>query len=189
MRFELITALVRFVALSTAPSASDSTLFIRVNQVGYRPDAPKVAVACALDGTPISRFKIIDAVGRTALRALRAERAGAFGPCTATFRLDFSSLRTPGRYRVVAAADTSPMFRIGAHVYDGAADTLLYYMREQRSGWNPVFGDSVHRHDGIIVDSPRAGDTVRVSGGWADASDYLQYVTTSDNATYDMLMA
>ena len=28
-----------------------------------------------------------------------------------------------------------------------------------------------------------------VTGGWADASDYLQYVTTSANATFVMLMA
>jgi hypothetical protein len=75
-------------------------------------------------------------------------------------------------------------------VYAGAADTLLYYMREQRSGFNPLIKDSVHRRDGIIVDHPtRTGQFVGVSGGWADASDYLQYVATSANATYVMLMA
>jgi len=174
--------------LST-PVVSDSTLFIRVNQAGYLPDAPKVAVACALDTATLAHFRVIDARGAVVFGPRAARKAGSFGPCQATFRLDFSSVRTPGRYRVIAASDTSPTFRIGAHVYDGAADTLLYYMRQQRSGWNPVFGDSVHRHDGIIVDSPRAGDTVHVSGGWADASDYLQYVATSANATYVMLMA
>src|SRR5258706_2277810 len=185
----MITALVRLAALVSASLSGDSTLFIRVNQIGYLPDAPKVAVACVLDSTIVSRFSVIDANGRTVVRSRRAWRAGAFGPCTSTFRLEFSSLRARGRYRVIAGPDTSPAFRIGAHVYDGAADTLLYYMRQQRSGWNPVFGDSVHRRDGIVVDSPRAGDTVHVSGGWADASDYLQYVTTSANATYVMLMA
>jgi endoglucanase len=164
-------------------------LFIRVNQVGYRPDAPKVAVACALDSTSLTRFSVIDARGQTSVRDRRAKRASAFGPCVATFRLDFSSLRATGRYRVVAGADTSPEFRIGASVYDGAADTLLYYMRQQRSGWNAVFGDSVHTRDGIVVDGSRTGDTVHVTGGWADASDYLQYVATSANATYVMLMA
>jgi hypothetical protein len=63
-------------------------------------------------------------------------------------------------------------------------------MREQRSGFNPLIKDSVHRRDGIIVDHPtRTGQFVGVSGGWADASDYLQYVATSANATYVMLMA
>ena len=34
-------------------AAADSTTFIRTNQLGYLPDAPKVAVACALDSTVI----------------------------------------------------------------------------------------------------------------------------------------
>jgi endoglucanase len=186
----MLTTLLLHLALSAAPAAADSTLFIRINQVGYLPDAPKVAVACALDSTTsVARFDVLDARDRVVLRGGRARRANGFGPCASTYRLDFSAVRAPGRYRVSASGVTSPSFRIGAKVYDGAADTLLYYMRQQRSGWNPVFGDSVHRLDGIIVDSPRAGDTVRVSGGWADASDYLQYVTTSANATFVMLMA
>jgi hypothetical protein len=85
---------------------------------------------------------------------------------------------------------TSPVVRIAADVWRGAADTLLYYMRQQRSGWNPLFRDSVHTHDGIVVDeASRAGQRVQVSGGWADASDYLQYVATSATATYMMLAA
>jgi endoglucanase len=75
-------------------------------------------------------------------------------------------------------------------VYRGGADTLLYYMRQQRSGWNPFFRDSVHRYDGNVVDdSGRVMKFVNVSGGWADASDYLQYVTTSANAAYVLLAA
>jgi hypothetical protein len=63
-------------------------------------------------------------------------------------------------------------------------------MRQQRSGYNPFFRDSVHKLDGLIVDdSARAGQFRMVSGGWADASDYLQYVATSSNAAYVMMMA
>ena len=63
-------------------------------------------------------------------------------------------------------------------------------MREQRSGFNPVFHAVVHTHDGIVVDdSALAGKFVPVTGGWADASDYLQYVMTSANATFVMLQA
>src|SRR5437667_9672277 len=63
-------------------------------------------------------------------------------------------------------------------------------MRQQRSGYNPLFKTVVHTHDGIVVDdSARAGKFVPVTGGWADASDYLQYVMTSANATFVILMA
>ena len=174
---------------SVLKPAADTVTWVRINQVGYLPDAPKVAVACSLDSVRIDSFVVQDEHGHTVLGPRPAERANGFGPCVVTHRLDFSALRTPGRYHIVAGTAHSPVVRIARDVYAGAADTLLYYMREQRSGWNPVFRDSVHTHDGIIVDSPRAGQFIQVSGGWADASDYLQYVTTSANATYVMLMA
>jgi endoglucanase len=177
-----------------ATSAADSSIAIRVNQVGYLPDAPKVAVVCARDSMRVTRvtrtFVVRDDRGRTVFGPRKATATGAFGPCQRTWRLDFTELRRPGRFRLAAFGVTSRELRIDAHAYDGGADTLLNYMRQQRSGWNPVYGDSVHTHDGIVVDdSGRAGKFVAVSGGWADASDYLQYVTTSANATYMMLLA
>jgi endoglucanase len=180
---------MRFLLLASLLSPTDSTTFIRVNQVGYLPDAPKVAIACSLDTARVGTFVVRDERDRVVLGPRAAVHAAGFGPCVVTHRLDFSALRRPGRYRIVAGELTSPVVRIGARVWDGGADTLLYYMRQQRSGWNPVFRDSVHRFDGIIVDSPRAGQFVPVSGGWADAADYLQYVTTSANAAFVMLMA
>jgi len=170
--------------------AADSASFIRVNQVGYLLDAPKVAVVCSLDSARIRTFIVKDERGRVVLGPRPATVSGSFGPCATTHRLDFTTLRGPGRYTIVAEGITSPAFRIGGDVYAGGADTLLYYMRQQRSGWNPLFRDSVHRFDGnVIDDSGRVVTVAKVSGGWADASDFLQYVTTSANATYLMLAA
>jgi endoglucanase len=182
------------VALSLRTVTPDASIVIRVNQVGYLPDAPKVAVACSLDSARVTRvtqtFVVRDERGRTVYGPRRLVPSGAFGPCQRTWRLDFTELRRAGRYRIAAFGVTSRQLRIDAHAYDGGADTLLSYMREQRSGWNPLIGDSVHTHDGIVVDdSGHGGKAVAVSGGWADASDYLQYVTTSANATYMMLLA
>jgi hypothetical protein len=183
---------LRFFAVALA--APDSTIVIRVNQVGYLPDAPKVAVACALDSLRVTRvtrtFVLRDERGRTVFGPRKMNATGAFGPCRQTWRLDFTELQRTGRYRVAAFGVTSRLLRIDAHAYDGGADTLLSYMREQRSGWNPVIADSVHKHDGFVIDD--TGHVVKqvdVSGGWADASDYLQYVATSANATYMMLLA
>jgi hypothetical protein len=40
------------------------------------------------------------------------------------------------------------------------------------------------------VDHPtRSGEKIDVTGGWHDATDYLQYVTTSANAVYNLLLA
>src|SRR5256712_605340 len=173
-----------------APQAA-ATIAIRVNQVGYLPDAPKVAVVCALESREIARFRGVDARNRTVFGPAATRATGPFGPCAATYRLDFSGVREAGVYRVVAGDASSLPVRIGRDVYHGAADSLLAYMREQRSGYNPVFRDSVHqRTDAILVDhSTRSGAFIPVSGGWADASDYLQYGATTAHATTMLLLA
>ena len=171
-------------------AAADTSSFIRVNQVGYLPDAPKVAVVCSLDSAAFDTFKVVDARGRTMLGPAPAVATGSFAACRSTFRLDFTKLRKEGIYTIVAGSVRSPSVRISTHAFAGAADTLLYYMRQQRSGFNPLARRALHQKDGIIVDdSVRNGEFINVSGGWHDASDYLQYVTTSANATYVMLMA
>ena len=177
------------ILLFLQSAQASTTAAIRINQLGYLPNAPKVAVFCALAPIEVHEFLVADGAGKTILRR-SAIPAKPFGPCVAIYRLDFSPIRTPGAYRIVASGTTSPVLRIRANAYAGAADTLLYYMREQRSGYNPLFKTIVHTRDGIVVDdSARAGKFVPVTGGWADASDYLQYVMTSSNATFVMLMA
>ena len=166
---------------------------IRVNQVGYLPDAPKVAVMCLPEAQGPGhdvRYAVRTERGRVVLPSRTARPSGSFGPCGQTWRLDFTAVRAPGRYVIQAGDVRSPVVRVGGDVYAGGAGTLLAYMREQRSGFNPLFRDSVHTLDGFVVDD--TGGVVKfqpVSGGWADASDYLQYVATSATATYHMLMA
>ena len=182
MRKSAIVALVTIF-----PTALTAQRYIRVNQVGYVPDAPKVAIVCALDGQPVMEFTVTAlAPQRTQRKA--AMRSGSFGPCVETYRLDFSDVRVAGTYTLAVAGADPVQVRVGAGVWNGGADTSLHYMRQQRSGWNPLFRDSVHRFDGNVVDdSGRVLKRVSVSGGWADASDYLQYVTTSANAAYVLL--
>ncbi|MEO7823667.1 MAG: glycoside hydrolase family 9 protein [Gemmatimonadaceae bacterium] len=172
-------------------TAAAPTAVIRINQLGYLPDAPKVAVLCGLQKSEkeIRTFVVTNAGGTIVLEQPLGA-AKQFGPCVDSYRLDFSAIRAEGEYRIAAGEIPPVTVRIRRNAYAGAADTLLYYMREQRSGFNPILKTVVHLHDGIVVDdSVRAGKFVPVTGGWADASDYLQYVMTSANATYVMLMA
>lgn len=177
--------------ISTPAPRAAASLVIRVNQVGYLPDRPKIAVVCALEPRAIGAFRVLDDHGRTVFGPSVARPVGPFGPCAATYRLDFTPLAVAGVYRIVAGATTSLPLRVSDTAYRGAADTLLAYLREQRSGYNPVFHDSVHQKtDGILVDHPtRSGEFIPVSGGWADASDYLQYGATSAHATTMLLLA
>ena len=188
-RASLLSVVAARGIAQTAPT-SDSAAFVRVNQVGYLPDAPKVAVVCALRPVTLDRFTVENEQGHVMLGPRPARRDGALGACVETWRLDFSAIRRAGRYVVRAGRYASPVVRVGPDVYRGLADTLMTFMRQQRSGFNPFLGDSAHRRDGIIVDHPtRTGEFIPVSGGWADAADYLQYVATSATATYHLLAA
>jgi hypothetical protein len=164
-------------------------LVIRVNEAGYRPGDRKVAVACALEPVVLEGFVVLGEDGAPATDRLTTESRGPWGPCASVHHLDFSVLRKEGDYRIEVGG-VRKRVRIAADAYAGAADTLLFYMRQQRSGFNPLFRDSVHGEtDGILVDHVREGEFVPVAGGWADAADYLQYGTTSAHATTAMLLA
>ena len=189
MRYHVLLSSLALCAFAHGAQAQ-TNLHIRVNHVGYLPEAPKVAVACALGDVNVAEFSVIDLQGKRVFGPAAAGDGGAFGPCVRAYRFDFSALRAEGSYIVVANGVASSEVRIGRKVWNGAADTLLLYMRQQRSGYNPLFRDSVHKKDALLVDHPtRTGEFIPVSGGWADAADYLQYVTTSAYATFVMLMA
>jgi endoglucanase len=168
--------------------------WIRINQLGYQPSSIKVAVWCSKGFTGISNWELVDASTKTTVYKGRVEKLfGAYGPFQQTARLNFSSFKKPGTYYLKAGTAQSPHFRIADDVYKGAADFCLRYMRQQRSGFNPFLKDSCHTQDGYTLYGKDAGlpdsTHIDVSGGWHDASDYLQYSTTSANATFHLLMA
>lgn len=165
---------------------------IRINLLGYRPESPKTAVWGSLSEHTVNRFQLLEEQTQQPVQSFSAGQAfGEYGPFKQTYRLDFSNFRKPGRYYLQADDGTqSPVFRIADDVYEGAADFCLRYIRQQRSGYNPFLNDSCHTHDGYTLYGPMPDSThVDVVGGWHDASDYLQYVTTSANATYHLLAA
>ncbi len=165
--------------------------WIRINQLGYPTNGPKIAVLGSKTATAAAEFELIDAsTGKTVFTAKAGKDFGAYGPFKTTQRLDFSSFHKKGAYRLKAGNTTSPVFRIDDDVYDGAADFCLRYMRQQQSGFNPFLRDSCHTHDGYTLYAPVPDSThIDVVGGWHDASDYLQYSTTTANATYHLLAA
>ena len=171
-----------------------SNTWIRINQLGYTPQGTKVAVWCSKIETNISSFSLIDsATGKTVFTNNAGKNFGAYGPFKNTYRLHFSDYTKPGFYYLKAGNTTSPVFKIDKDVYKGSADFCLQYMRQQRSGFNPYLKDSCHTHDGYVLYGEQAGikdsTNIDVVGGWHDASDYLQYASTSANATYHLLMA
>lgn len=175
-------------AVSVFPLSAQT--WVRVNQAGYLPDDVKVAVLISTERTG-GDFCVFDALtGTEVFRGAGREADPSKWALQSGWRLDFSALRTPGSYYIEAGGVRSPIFRIGNDVYDGLADYLLTYMRQQRCGDNPYNDRLCHQHDGYIVDHPtRTGERIDVTGGWHDATDYLQYMTTSSTSIYQMAFA
>jgi peptidoglycan/xylan/chitin deacetylase (PgdA/CDA1 family) len=170
---------------------AQETTWIRINQLGYPTHSKKTAVWCSKLSQPIIRFELVDAASKKTVYTNKAGKAfGAYGPFAETYRLDFSLFNKPGRYFLKAGNIQSPVFIINDSAYKGSADFCLKYMRQQRSGFNPFLNDSCHTHDGYTMYGPMPDSThIDVVGGWHDASDYLQYSSTSANATYHLLAA
>lgn len=186
--------------------------WVRINQLGYLPKDIKVAVLISTEeitpdlsfrgnrgqppvlpttqhGTP--DFSLVDAkTGKVVYSGQGKIADAAYWGLKSAFRLDFSSVQAEGDYYIEAAGVKSPQFKIGADIYEGSVDFMLNYMRRQRCGHNNFLGTVCHQHDGFIVEHPtRTGEHIDVRGGWHDADDKLQYVTTTASAIYHMMLA
>ncbi len=183
---------IQFLMISGCERAGMNS-WIRINQLGYLPSTDKIAVFVSKKESIPGDFKIYEAGSvKPVWESTSIHSFGEYGPFRSTCRLDFSDFNEEGTFYIIAGKTRSPEFRMDKDLYDGAADFLLEYMRQQRCGYNPFFEDSCHTHDGFIVfhPDPELDSThIDVTGGWHDASDYLQYVTTSANAVFQMLFA
>ena len=171
-----------------------SNSWIRINLLGYQPSASKVAIWASKTNQLPQKFELVDQqTGKVVYASTVIQSFGAYGPFSTTARLNFSDFKTQGKYLIKVGDVVSPQVIINADVYRHTADFALRYMRQQRSGFNPFLRDSCHTHDGFVLYGAKAGikDSTHMdaSGGWHDASDYLQYSTTSANAAYHLLMA
>ena len=189
----LLLIVCMMVILGSNLMALDSS-WIRINQLGYLPNGSKVAVFGSKSVSTIASFQLINAsTNQVVFQGAAGKNFGVYGPFKTSYRLNFSSVSISGKYYLKAGSVVSPVFSIDPAVYDGTADFCLQYMRQQRSGFNPFLNDSCHTHDGYTLYGANAGikdsTIIDASGGWHDASDYLQYSSTTANATFHLLAA
>ena len=164
---------------------------VRVNQAGYLTDDPKVAIVFA--NVSVGESFVVKDV-KTGAIAFKNRMAGAElpawgSPYTHYYILDLSELKALGRYRIeLEGGEHSREFNVGS--YPGYHEDLLYFMRQQRCGYNPFLDVACHRLDGRSFYAPFPDETfVNASGGWHDAGDQLKYLITASNATARMLLA
>ena len=177
--------------LAGVAGLSAEEVFIRANQLGYQPQDPKLAIAFSRLALPGS-FAVVAADGSKVLfeGKTRPVAGVKWGQFEHHAELDFSALKSPGRYVLRMGEAQSLPFAIGAEVYGALPDQLLEFMREQRCGYNPWLDAVCHSFDGRTAYGPLTNGTyVDARGGWHDAADLLKYLLTSGNATAQMLLA
>ncbi|HKO96454.1 MAG TPA: glycoside hydrolase family 9 protein [Pyrinomonadaceae bacterium] len=184
-------AVLILTLICSASAAAQSNTFIRINQVGYLASDKKVAIA--MSKTPVEGdFVLLNnsnkVVYRAPLKSVDATSWGGLFPYY--YELDFSAYKTPGKnvLRLEKPGTTSREFSIGS--YPAYQNDLLFFMRQQRCGYNPYLDMSCHMRDGRTVYAPMPdGAFIDASGGWHDAGDQLKYLITASNATARMLLS
>ncbi|MGE5315223.1 MAG: glycoside hydrolase family 9 protein [Acidobacteriota bacterium] len=169
-------------------------IYVRANQIGYLPDDVKIAVAFSHEPAEGRSFELVDiATNRVAFGPVKLpSNHGAYANFQYNYQLDFSSFKKEGRYkvRITGTSDESLPFALSKDAYNTHHESLLFFMREQRCGYNPFLDEVCHKKDGRTAYGPMPDSTyVDVSGGWHDAADQLRYLMTSGNAVCRMLFA
>ncbi len=180
---------------------------IRVDQVGYASDGPKVAYLMSGSDLTGVGFAVKNPSGATV-------EAGVAGPTTGRWNarypyvepLDFSALTAPGTYVLTVTAPvptSSPVFTVAPApaLWHPALTNALTFYQNERDG--PAYLPSALRtapghlddeeamtyrtpvmrgNGGFAGDLTPLGVTVDASGGWWDAGDYLKFVETTSYA-------
>jgi endoglucanase len=160
---------------------------VRVNQVGYLPDLPKVATVATAGDAPLG-WQLVDAAGK--VRASGQTRP--FGDDRSSGervqQIDFSSVKRPGEgFKLRVGTDESVPFAIRRDIYRRLKYDALAFFYLQRSGIPikmPYAGTRAyerpagHPGDKKVGCPPEApcSYTLDASGGWYDAGDQGKYV-------------
>ena len=179
---------------------------VRVDQVGYVVDQPKVAWLLAGRKRGGAKFRVESRDGSVVLEGTTRPNRGRWSKrYRAVHPLDFSTLQTPGEYRIVVLGDPqaiSPWFRVApsAELLDGPIADVVTFFGSQRDGPDVIPGDlgrqPSHLNDAtatlyawptyrkaesdtISGDLVPLGGETDLAGGWFDAGDYLKFTHTT----------
>jgi endoglucanase len=202
------------IPAASAAAASTAVPQVRVNQVGYPSDGPKVAYVMLARPAASVRFEVTTPYG-IAYRGTSTDDVGSWNSAyRAVYQLSFSGVTTPGVYQVRVAspaAAVSPAFVIGtgAQLYRQLVDNAVQYFTSERDGPDVVssvlgrqpanltdeqayvYADPAYdSNDNLLGTLKKIGGPVNVAGGWFDAGGgYEKFAYTASYADALMLIA
>lgn len=197
------------LATSLLALAQSSQDIIKIDQSGYYPNAPKIAVLTANFSSDeyagshlyfyVLKANTSDTVYKHPLGDIRQSNNSSIK----TRLIDFSALQQQGTYVIyVPGIGMSYPFQIDDNVHKDAATAVLkgfYYIRSN-TPLDEKFAGKWHRPAGhpdtaVIVHPSAAsakrpaGTVISTPGGWYDAGDYNKYVVNSGITTGTLLSA
>ena len=137
--------IILFLLIFLAEIISAAVSWIRINQLGYLPEASKKTLLISESELKITEFTIFDALTDEAQITLETVKSfGAFDKFNSTYELDFSSFKSEGAFYIKTGNIISPVLYINRNIYVGATDKLINFMHSQRkvqesaTGWGKV---------------------------------------------------
>jgi endoglucanase len=194
----ILYALVALLSGFQQGYSQEGETAIRLNQIGFFPDAPKIAVV--LEAEP-GVFYIQDETHKTVFTGdLKKSMKPAFSG-DYTLIADFSAFDKPGKYilNVPGVGDSYP-FEVKKSVLKPLADASVkaYYFMRASTALDEKYAGKWHRAEGhpdtAVMIHPSAATEKRPAGkiissprGWYDAGDYNKYIVNSGISTSTLL--
>lgn len=193
------------VAGLTLISTNTMAQQIKINQIGYLPDAAKYATVPETDATEFSVRDFLSGQTVYSAQLPSAEYDGYSGEKVSN--ADFSAFETEGKYYIQTGLMKSYPFEIKRNgLFTALTKSSLkgfYYWRASQSidsayaqeGKYNFARPMGHPDDRCLIHSSaadairKAGDIFAAPGGWYDAGDYNKYVVNAAPPVFSLLHA
>ena len=188
---KLVLIVLICTSISLFLKAQDTSVKIRLNQIGFFPDAPKVAVIAGDKGDEFFIKSVTS--GEVVFKSkLSVPHKSLFSP-KVTKIADFSAVTKPGKYELnLPGEGDSYTFEIKLEIFCNLTKALIkgfYFQRmstpllPQYAGkWSRIAGhpdNKVIVHPAAASPNRPAGTIISCPGGWYDAGDYNKYIVNS----------
>lgn len=180
---------------------------IYVNQVGYVPNAPKLATIVRANNAPVT-WRLRDAQNATVFSGTSIDFGLNPASGQSVHTIDFSAYTTPGDgYSLLIGGSSSASFSISSNIYQQLKIDALQYFPHNQAG-TPIKSEFAtaatpaltrqagHKSEivGCFVGEDTRGTQwtgcnyqLDVTGGWYDAGDYGKYTVGEGYAAWMML--
>ena len=187
----LFFGLMFILSLEVFSQKGSGSEAIRLNQIGFYPNSPKIAVVLNSEATS---FSVLSSNKKDTVLKGTLKKTGLWSYSKEeTSQADFSSITNPGTYVVyVKGVGTSYPFEIKNNVHEKLAKASLkgYYYQRASMEITDEFGgnftraaghpdDEVLIHNSAATFNRPANSKIYSAKGWYDAGDYNKYIVNS----------